>query len=87
MLGGFKSVDLKYLLTPIYRLFLDVFSALLNTQASNNAKFLALMQKTFEQNQVKEFIQCLNHGLKSIKRSKNSNSDEQMQDKIQQLAQ
>ena len=38
------------------------------------------MQKTFEQNKVKEFIQCLNHGLKSIKRSKNR-SDE-FDDKI-----
>ena len=50
LLGGFKSVDLKYLLTPVYRLFLEVFTSLLNTQASNNAKFLTLMQKTFEQN-------------------------------------
>lgn len=40
LLGGFKSVDLKYLLTPVYRLFLEVFSALLNSQAPNNAKFL-----------------------------------------------
>ena len=71
LLGGFKSVDLKYLLTPVYRLFLEVFSALLNTKADNNQKFLRLMQKTFEQNQIKEFIQCLNHGLKSIKRTKN----------------
>ena len=56
LLGGFKSVDLKYLLTPIYRLFLEVFNALLNAQAANNSKFLSLMQKCFEQNQVKEFI-------------------------------
>ena len=48
LLGGFKSVDLKYLLTPIYRLFLEVFNALLNAQAANNSKFLSLMQKTFE---------------------------------------
>ena len=48
LLGGFKSVDLKYLLTPVYRHFLAVFNALLNSQAQNNSKFLSLMQKTFE---------------------------------------
>lgn len=31
LLGGFKSVDLKYLLTPVYRHFLAVFNALLNS--------------------------------------------------------
>ena len=56
LLGGFKSVDLKYLLTPIYRLFREVFGALLNTDAKNNAQFLTLMQSTFEQNKIKEFI-------------------------------
>ena len=56
LLGGFKSVDLKYLLTPVYRLFLEVFCALLNKEGANNVKFLALMQRTFENNQVKEFI-------------------------------
>ena len=48
LLGGFKSVDLKYLLTPVYRLFLEVFRALLNASAPNNAKFMNLMQKCFE---------------------------------------
>ena len=48
LLGGFKSVDLKYLLTPVYRLFLEVFRALLNASAPNNAKFMSLMQKCFE---------------------------------------
>lgn len=56
LLGGFKSVDLKYLLTPVYGLFLECFGSLLNVQATNNAKFLSLMQRCFEQNQVKEFI-------------------------------
>lgn len=75
LLGGFKSVDLKYLLTPVYRLFLHVFASLLNKESTNNQKFLKLMQRSFEQNQIKEFIQCLNHGLKSIKRSKKSRVD------------
>ena len=75
LLGGFKSVDLKYLLTPIYRLFLEVFRALLNGEAPNNAKFLGLMQQCFEQNQVKEFVQCLKHGLKSIKRAKGCDAE------------
>ena len=86
LLGGFKSVDLKYLLRPIYELFREVFCSMLNAEAKNNAKFLQLMQKSFEMNQVKEFIQCLNHGLKSIKRSKNG-SDEELQVKVQRLTQ
>ena len=71
LLGGFKSVDLKYLLKPIYGLFLEVFSSLLNKEASSNQKFLDILQKTFEQNKINDFIQCLNHGMKSIKRAKN----------------
>ena len=50
LLGGFKSVDLKYLVTPVYRLFREVFGSALNPQAPNNAKFLELMQKCFELN-------------------------------------
>lgn len=75
LLGGFKSVDLKYLLKPIYGLFLEVFSTLLNKEASSNAKFLDIIQKTFEQNKINDFIQCLNHGMKSIKRAKNCTED------------
>ena len=40
LLGGFKSVDLKYLLTPVYKVFLELFSQVLNTKAENNQKFL-----------------------------------------------
>lgn len=69
-------MDLKYLLTPVYRLFLQVFSDLLNAQAQNNAKFLSLMQSCFELNQINKFVQCLKHGLKSIKISKKERTDD-----------
>jgi len=55
------------LLTPIYRRFLELFSSLLNTKAKNNAKFLDLTQKCYEASKVRDFIECLKHGLKSIK--------------------
>ena len=31
LLGGFKSVDLNYLLKPVYGTFLEVFTGLLNS--------------------------------------------------------
>ena len=66
LLGGFKSVDLKYLLTPVYKCFLELFTSVLNAKSTNNQKFLDLLQKCYETNKIKEFIQCLKHGLKSI---------------------
>ena len=56
LLGGFKSVDLKYLLTPIYRRFLELFTSILNAKSPNNQKFLDLLQKCYESNKIKEFI-------------------------------
>ena len=43
LLGGFKSVDLKYLLTPVYKRFLELFTTLLNSKSANNQKFLDLL--------------------------------------------
>lgn len=54
LLGGFKPVDLKFLLKPAYALFLDVFKSLF--KAEKNEEFLALMQRTYEQSQLREFI-------------------------------
>lgn len=68
-MGGFKPVDLKYLLKPIYELFLFVFSELFQ-KTQNNTKFLDLTQKCYQANRVKEFLQCIQHGLASI-RAKN----------------
>ena len=54
LLGGFKPVDLKYLLKPIYEQFLSVFLELFQ-RTPNNQKYLDLTQKCFEDNKVKEF--------------------------------
>ena len=54
LLGGFKPVDLKYLLKPIYEQFLSVFLELFQ-RTLNNQKYLDLTQKCFEDNKVKEF--------------------------------
>jgi midasin len=76
LLGGFKPVDVKFLLKPIYENFLSIFRKLF--KSGKNQKFLDLAQSCYEQNQVKEFIQCLTHGLTSIK-SKQGAPDENTQ--------
>lgn len=66
LLGGFKPVDLKYLLKPIYENFLSLFLGLF-TKTPNNQKFLDLTQRCYENSKVKEFCQCMQHGMTSIK--------------------
>jgi midasin len=73
LLGGFKPVDLKYLLTPIYGRFREMFMLLLNSSTPNNKTYLDLLQKCYESNKVNDFIKCLQHGMKSI-RTKQSDS-------------
>ena len=68
-MGGFKPVDLKYLLKPIYETFLSIFLELFEKTA-NNQRFLDVAQKCFENNKVKEFCQCMQHGLTSIMKQK-----------------
>lgn len=68
LLGGFKPVDIKFLLRPTYSLFLEVFKTLF--KSDKNEKFLQLMHKSYEANQFREFIQCLGHGLQSVKGKK-----------------
>ena len=46
LMGGFKPVDLKYLLKPIYEHFLFVFSEMFQ-KTPNNTKFLDLTQKCY----------------------------------------
>jgi len=53
-------VDIKFLLKPAYELFLSLFKRLF--KSDKNQKFLDLTQKCYEENQFKEFIQCLIHG-------------------------
>jgi len=68
LLGGFKPVDIKFLLKPTYEYFLGLFKKAF--KSDKNQKFLDLMQKCYEENQIKEFIQCLSHGLTSLKAKK-----------------
>ena len=66
LLGGFKPVDATFLLKPVYERFLHLFRTLIPSQSANNVKFLDLIQKCFSQKKVREFVQCLSHGFKSI---------------------
>ena len=68
LLGGFKPVDIKFLLKPVYELFLEVFTSLFKPK--KNQQFLDLIQKCYEDNQTREFVQCLCHGLQSIQTKK-----------------
>ena len=68
LLGGFKPVDLKFLLKPAYELFLRTFKKLFKPEA--NQEFLDLLQKCYEQNQLRDFVQCLAHGHQSIQKKK-----------------
>tara|TARA_B110000285_G_scaffold231311_1_gene299734 strand:+ start:88 stop:975 length:888 start_codon:yes stop_codon:yes gene_type:complete len=77
LLGGFKPVDVKFLLKPVYELFLALFRKLF--KAGKNQKFLDLAQTCYEGNQVKEFIECLNHGLFSIKSKKSAKDEDKAQ--------
>jgi midasin len=70
LLGGFKPVDLKFLLKPLYELFLSVFKAEFKN-LEKNKKFLDLTQKCYEENKVREFLQCLNHGISAVRGKKN----------------
>ena len=54
LLGGFKPVDLKFLLKPVYEQFLYVFRSLF--KSDKNQKFLDLIQKCYEENRVKDFL-------------------------------
>ena len=78
LLGGFKPVDLKYLLKPIYENFLQLFSILFE-RTKNNKKFLETTQKCYEASRVKEFCQCLQHGFQSIKAKKDPTCTQQTQ--------
>ena len=55
LLGGFKPVDLKFLLKPLYESFLSLFKSEFKN-LEKNKKFLDLTQKCYEENRVKEFL-------------------------------
>ena len=54
LLGGFKPVDIKFLLRPVYELFLTLFRTAF--KSGKNQEYLDLVQKCYEGNQVREFI-------------------------------
>ena len=70
-------MDIKFLLKPAYELFLSLFKRLF--KSDKNEKFLDLTQKCYEENQFKEFIQCLSHGLSSVKSKKGPNEEDKDQ--------
>ena len=62
LLGGFKPVDFKYLLKPIYENFRDLFTNLL-PDSENNRKVMDTAQKCFEKSAVQAFCQVMERGL------------------------
>lgn len=65
LLGGFKPVDTKFIIKPIYSLFLKVFKGVFGNK--KNQDFLKTTHKFYEKSAGREFVQCLEHGLASIK--------------------
>lgn len=82
LLGGFKPVDLKFLLKPLYQDFLCTFMTEFPKEEKNR-KYLDLTQKCYEENRVREFIQCINHGIKAIKGKKKILIDNEVLNKIE----
>ena len=72
LLGGFKPVDAKFLLKPIYERFLNLFKTLITKQ---NADFLTLLQNCYTHKKVREFAKCLAHGYKSIQKKMKTVTD------------
>ena len=65
LLGGYKPVDAKQALQPLYELFLKLFKAIIGVE--NNGKFLKMTQDYFQNNNPKSFMKCVKHGFNSIK--------------------
>ena len=67
LMGGFKPVDAKFLLKPLYEQFLFVFK---REMKKDNQKFLDLVQHTYETGKIKDFLQCIDHGLEALSKKK-----------------
>jgi midasin len=64
LMGGFKPIDIKLLLKPLYVDFLNLFNTLLSE--GQNKEFLKVLYETYNQNKNVEFFQCIDHGISSI---------------------
>ena len=64
LFGGFKPVDSKFLLKPVYDTFMSVFLSIMPRE--KNKQFLDLMTKSYKRSNIKDFVKCMNHGLKAL---------------------
>ena len=68
LFGGYKPVDVKFLIVPTYEKFLFLFKKIIGSKG--NEQFLEMIQSAFEKSKGTQFIKCVNHGLKSINSKK-----------------
>ena len=66
LMGGFKPIDTKLLLKPLYLEFLDLFNSLFDQ--SQNKEFIQIIVSTFNKSKNTEFFKCIEHGVKSIEK-------------------
>ena len=64
LMGGFKPIDIKLLLKPLYIDFLQLFNSLLDQE--KNKDFIKILVKSYNKGKTNEFLKCIEHGMKSI---------------------
>ena len=63
LMGGFKPIDTKFLLKPLYVDFLGLFNTLFDQQ--KNKEFIKSIVECYNKNRSNDFFTCIEHGLKS----------------------
>ena len=69
LMGGFKPIDSKLLLKPLYISFLELFNTLFDQH--KNKDFINSLISVYNKNKSSDFFKCIEHGLISIEKSIN----------------
>lgn len=64
LMGGFKPIDTKLMLKPLYIAFLELFCGLLDE--IQNKDFLKVLLDSYNKHKSIEFFKCIDHGITSI---------------------
>lgn len=81
-------MDIKYLIKPLYEYFLEIFKSLYSIE--KNQKFLDLLQNCYSENNIKDFIKCIQHGIQYIVQKENelaNKKDEKAKEKRESVKQ
>ena len=64
LMGGFKPIDVKLLLKPLYADFLIMFNMMFDQ--NKNKEFMKELMRNYDENNVQKFFECINKELKEI---------------------